>query len=421
MKVGADRTRSTKAMLAPLTPAILLGSAPQAENIPLAMLAVFGSAKLFAEIFERLKQPGIVGEILAGVLIGPGVLGWIHPNQVLTALAELGVMFLLFRVGLEVRASELVRIGRTASLVAILGVAIPFVTGWAIMRLWGEPCLESRFVGAAMVATSVGITAQVLAAMGLLQHRASRIILAAAVIDDVLGLIVLAVVSSMARGSLNIAELALTAVAAIAFTLIVATWGTRAMGRVVPSLKQRLHAGEVQFNLAMVVLFGLGVLAMYAGVAAIIGAFLAGVALSESLEHRVHDFAHGVSELLVPFFLAGIGLNVDLAVFKSADALLLVLVIFVAAVITKVAGCGLGAARMGWADAMRVGVGMAPRGEVGMVVAQIGLSLGVVSDRAYGVVVFMSVATTLIAPPLLKLTYRSVPPQGTSKQEYTLG
>ena len=224
-------------MLAPLTPAILLGSAPQAENIPLAMLAVFGSAKLFAEIFERLKQPGIVGEILAGVLIGPGVLGWIHPNQVLTALAELGVMFLLFRVGLEVRASELVRIGRTASLVAILGVAIPFVTGWAIMRLWGEPCLESRFVGAAMVATSVGITAQVLAAMGLLQHRASRIILAAAVIDDVLGLIVLAVVSSMARGSLNIAELALTAVAAIAFTLIVATWGTRAMGRVVPSLK----------------------------------------------------------------------------------------------------------------------------------------------------------------------------------------
>ncbi len=408
-------------MLVPLTPAILLGSAPDAENIPLAMLAVFGTAKLFAEIFERLKQPGIVGEILAGVLIGPGVLGWIHPNQVLTALAELGVMFLLVRVGLEVRASELMRLGRTALLVAILGIAVPFLAGWGIMHLWGEPHIESVFVGAAMVATSVGITAQVLAAMGLLQHRASRIVLAAAVIDDVLGLIVLAVVTSMARGSLNIAELSLTAVAAVGFTLIIATWGTRAMGHVVPSLKQRLHAGEVQFNLAMVVLFGLGVLAMYAGVAAIIGAFLAGVALSESLEHRVHDFAHGVSELLVPFFLAGIGLNVDLSLFKSGSALLLVLVIFVAAVVTKVVGCGLGAAGMGWSDAFRIGVGMAPRGEVGMVVAQIGLSLGVVSDRAYGVVVFMSVATTLIAPPLLKLSYRSVPPQEKGEREYTLG
>jgi Kef-type K+ transport system membrane component KefB len=408
-------------MTVPLLPAILPGAAPPAENIPLAMLAVFGSAKLLAEIFERLKQPGIVGEILAGVLIGPSVMGWIHPNQVLNALAELGVMFLLFRVGLEVRASELMRFGRTLLLVATLGVAVPFLAGWGIMHLWGEPHTESIFAGAAMVATSVGITAQVLAAMGLLQHRASRIILAAAVIDDVLGLIVLALVSSMARGSVNIAELALTAAAGVAFTLIVATWGTRAMGRVVPSLELRLRAGEVQFNLAMLVLFGLGLLAMYAGVAAIIGAFLAGVALSESLELRVHDFAHGVSELLVPFFLAGIGLHVDLAVFQSEDALLLSVVVLVAAVLSKIAGCGLGAAALGWHDALRIGVGMAPRGEVGMVVAQIGLSLGVVSHRVYGVVVFMAVATTMIAPPLLKLSYRSVPRSEPGRPGYTLG
>ncbi len=408
-------------MIAPLTPAMLFAAAPQAENVPLAMLAVFGVAKVFAEIFERLKQPGIVGEILAGVLIGPSVLGWIHPNQVLTALAELGVMFLLFRVGLEVRASELMRIGRTALLVACLGVVIPFVLGWGIMHLWREPRIESIFVGAAMVATSVGITAQVLASMGLLQHTASRIILAAAVIDDVLGLIVLAIVSSLARGSLNVAELALTTVAATAFTFVVARWGTRAMSHVVPTLKLRLHAGEVQFNLAMIVLFGLGLLAMYAGVAAIIGAFLAGLALSESLEHRVRDFAHGVSELLVPFFLAGIGLHVDLSAFSSGGTLLLSVVIFAAAVISKIAGCGLGAAGLGWADALRIGVGMAPRGEVGMVVAQIGLSLGVVSNRAYAVVVFMAVATTLIAPPLLKLSYRDVPPAGPRTEDYTLG
>ena len=181
-------------------PALLAAAEPGADNIPLAMLVVFGVAKLFAEVFERMKQPGIVGEILAGVLIGPSVLGLVRPTEVLSALAELGVMFLLFRVGLEVKAADLMKVGRTAIVVAILGVLIPLGLGWAIMRLWGAPQIESFFVGAAMVATSVGITAQVLASKGLLQHRASQVILAAAVIDDVLGLIILALVSSMARG-----------------------------------------------------------------------------------------------------------------------------------------------------------------------------------------------------------------------------
>jgi Kef-type K+ transport system membrane component KefB len=385
------------------------------------MLVVFGSAKLFAEICERLKIPGIVGEILAGILIGPSVLAWIHPNQVLTALAELGVMFLAFHVGLDVRASELIRVGRTALLVASLGVAVPFAMGWAIMRLWGEPQIESVFVGAAMVATSVGITARVLSGLGLLNHIASKTILAAAVIDDVLGLIVLAVVSSVARGSINIAELALTAFAAVAFTVVVATWGTRAMSAMVPRLEQRLRAGEVQFNVAMVVLFGLALLAMYAGVAAIIGAFLAGMALSESLEHRARDFANGVAELLIPFFLAGIGLHIDLSVFSNPGTLLLSGVIVIAAVISKVLGCGLGALGMGRANALRIGFGMAPRGEVGMVVAQIGLRMGVIPARVYAVVVFMAIATTIVAPPLLTLSYRNTPRTEPPTEGPTLG
>src|ERR1700704_6398393 len=198
--------------------------------IPLAMLIVFGSAKLLAEIFERLDQPGIVGEILAGVLIGPSVLNWIAPNLLLTSLADLGVMFLLFRVGLEVKSSELIRVGGTAFLVATIGVIVPFVCGWGIMRLWGYAQLESAFVGAAMVATSVGITATVLASQGLLHHQTSRIILAAAVVDDVLGLVVLAVVSSAARGQVNVLEIALTALLAIGFTIIVAKWGTSTIG-----------------------------------------------------------------------------------------------------------------------------------------------------------------------------------------------
>jgi len=392
------------------SPAFLFAATPDSGNVPLAMLAVFGVAKLLAELFERMRQPGLVGEILAGVLLGPSLLGWIHPNQMLSALAELGVLFLLFRVGLEVRSSELVRVGKTATIVAILGMIVPFLLGWAIMRLWGAPSIESIFVGAAMVATSVGITAQVLASKGLLDHAASKIILAAAVIDDVLGLIVLAVVSSMARGGINVTELVLTGVAAIVFTFVVAKWGSHAMGTIVPRLEVRLKAGEVQFNLAVVVLFGLALLAMYAGVAAIIGAFLAGMALSESLQPRVHDLANGVSELLVPFFLVGIGLHLDLSVFSQVNTLILSVVILVAAVLSKLVGCGLGALSMGRANAFRVGAGMAPRGEVGMVVAQIGLNLGVIPPSVYGVVVFMAVVTTLVAPPLLNLSFRNVPP-----------
>ncbi len=167
--------------------------------LPLAMLIIFGSAKLLAELFERLGQPGIVGEILAGALVGPSVLGWIHPNEMLKALSDLGVMFLLFGVGLEVKASDLLKVGGKATLVATLGVIVPFFAGWGILLLWGAPQIEAVFVGAAMVATSVGITASVLSARGLLHEVASKIILAAAVIDDVLGLIVLAIVSSVAR------------------------------------------------------------------------------------------------------------------------------------------------------------------------------------------------------------------------------
>lgn len=377
-----------------------------AVQLPLSMLVVFGSAKLLEELFERVGQPGIVGQILAGVLIGPSVLGWIAPNEFLSALAELGVMFLLFSVGLEVKASELMKMGATASLVAVLGVAVPFGLGWGLLLLWGTPPIEAVFTGAAMVATSVGITAQVLAAKGLLQHRASKIILGAAVIDDVLGLLILALVSSLAQGQVRVLDLAITAALAIAFTAIVATWGTRAANWAMPAMLRTLKASEGQFALALLLLFSLAVVSVYAGVAAIIGAFMAGMALAETVTHRVHDLTRGVTELLVPFFLVGIGLHFGLAAFANPATLWLALAVLAAAIISKFAGCSLGAYKLGWEDARRVGVGMIPRGEVGMVVAQLGLSLGVIGENIYAVVVFMSVATTLVAPPLLKMTFR---------------
>jgi Kef-type K+ transport system membrane component KefB len=377
-----------------------------AIQIPLSMLVVFASAKLLAELFERLGQPGIVGEILAGILIGPHVLGWMTPNEALTILADLGVMFLLFRVGLEVKASELMRVGGAAMLVAVSGVVVPFAMGWGIMRLWGEPQLESVFTGAAMVATSVGITAQVLAARGLLATRSARVILAAAVVDDVLGLIVLALVSDMAKGAVQYRNVAITGAVALGFTAFVAKFGTRMAKRVIPRVNETLSMAEGEFALAMTLLFGLSVLAVYAGVAAIVGAFLAGMALSESVERRVHEFTNGVAELLVPFFLAGIGLHFDTTAFANGRTLGLASLILLAAVVSKFVGCGTGALRMGRADAVRVGVGMIPRGEVGMVVAQIGLRMGVMAESVYGIIVFMSLATTLIAPPLLKMAYR---------------
>jgi Na+:H+ antiporter len=378
---------------------------PPAAQIPLAMLLVFASAKLLAEIFERLGQPGIVGEILAGVLIGPQVLGWLAPSELLGTLSDLGVMFLLFRVGLEVKASELMKVGGTAVLVAVGGVIVPFFAGWGICALWGEPRLESVFTGAAMVATSVGITAQVLASRGLLDMRASRIILAAAVVDDVLGLIVLALVSGMAKGAVNYLDIALTAGLALAFTFSVARFGTRTVRRVMPRMRARLHLAESEFAFAMTLLFALSLLAVYAGVAAIVGAFLAGMALSETAEGRLTDLSNGVAELLVPFFLVGIGLHFDLAALAGARTLALGGALLVTAVLSKFVACGAGAMGMGRTDAIRVGVGMVPRGEVGMVVAQIGLNLGVIGHSIYGIIVFMSVATTLIAPPLLKIAF----------------
>src|SRR5260370_11896804 len=237
-------------------------------SIPLSMLILFVSAKVMSEVAERLGQPGIVGEILAGVLIGPSVLGWLAPNEFLSAMSELGAMFLLFRVGLEVKSSELMRVGGTAMLVACCGVIVPFVMGAAILLLWGAGTNEAVFVGASLVATSVGITAQVLSAKGLLHEISSQVILAAAVIDGVLGLLVLAVVSSLTHGKLDLLQLSLTALLAAGFTVIVARWGTHAMRHVTPHVERTLKAAEARFILALGLLFLLAVLAVSAGVAA---------------------------------------------------------------------------------------------------------------------------------------------------------
>jgi Kef-type K+ transport system membrane component KefB len=388
--------------------AFWLATQGDTAHLLLEMLLVFGAAKLLAEVAEKLGQPAVVGELLAGVLIGPAVLGWVQPNEILTVLSELGVLFLLFHVGLELKGFKLTRVGWDALSIAVLGVIVPLLAGRQLMLAFGYSGLVATFMGAAMVATSVGITAKVLADLGLLSVRASQLILAAAIIDDILGLIVLAVVSSLARGEVNYLDLGLTATLAIGFTVVIAQYGTRALERIVPHVDRNTRSSKSQFILSILLLFALSLLASRAGVAAIIGAFLAGMALASSVSEETRQEVDGVTQFLVPFFLAGIGLHMDLSVFAQPATMWLSGLILVAAVVSKLIGCGLGAARLGLKNALRVGVGMVPRGEVGMVVAQLGQSLGVIPKDIYAVVVFMSIATTMVSPLLLKLTYRDL-------------
>lgn len=371
------------------------------EKLFLTLFVMFVAAKLAAEIFERLKQPAVAGEILAGIVIGPSVLHLVEPTEITNTLAEIGVILLLFLVGLETKPADIFRVGGRALAVAVLGVIVPFVFGYVTLILWGEAQIEAIFVGAAMVATSVGITARVLGQMGLLNLEVSRIILGAAVIDDILGLIILAVVSSLAKGGVNYAQIATTAGMAIGFTLLVIFVGARAVNKLRPRI-EKLKVGQSQLMFGLSLCLGLAMVAHYVGVAAIIGAFLAGMALAESAEGT--DMPHqteAVTEFMLPFFLTNIGMQLKLDAFFNRNTIIMAIVITALAVVSKQLGCGLGVLSMGRKKAMQIGMGMVPRGEVGIVVAQIGLGLGVINDGVFGVVLFMAVATTLIAPPFL--------------------
>ena len=385
---------------------IIIAAAAEHADVLLSLFIIIAAAKVMAEVFERLRQPAVVGEILAGIFIGPSVLALVQPSDLLSTIADIGVIFLLFTVGLETKPESIFNVGKKAVMVGVLGVIIPFVAGYLIASVWGGSFVESMFIGAALVATSVGITARVLASMGLLDRETSRIILGAAVIDDILGLIILSVVSSIGTSGVGVFVLLKTAGLAILFTAVVGLFGSRIMSRLAPKIES-LYLSKPFFNIGLILCFGLSVASIYFGVAAIIGAFLAGMALSEATEDnpKMHRMTSGVTEFLVPFFLVNIGMQLNLSVFRESSAIVLAVVITIVAVITKFVGGGLGAWGMRRREMAQVGVGMIPRGEVGIVVAQIGLGMAVISEQFFAAVLFMAVATTLIAPPLIKICF----------------
>ena len=375
-------------------------------QVLIQLFAILVAAMLGNELFRRLGQPPVVGEILGGVIAGPAVLGVYEVNAETQLFAEIGVVLLLFQVGLETRLRDLLHVGGTALAVGILGVALPFVGGFIAAEIAGGEVELAIFLAAALTATSVGITSSVLRDLGALQTLSGRIILGAAVIDDVLAIMILSVATGVAAGSFTVGSIVgLVAVAAV-FIGVVLIGGTRVLSRR-RSLLTDPEFAETPFLPGMIVMLGLAALASYIGLAAIIGAFLAGMVVGESSErHALEAEVTPVAAFFTPFFFGFIGAQIDLAGLATPTALLGLAAITALAVATKFLGAFLGALRQGTARAAFVGWGMVPRGEVGIVVAGLGLSAGAIDSSVYTLVVGMAVITTLIVPPLLPMLAR---------------
>ena len=395
------------------------------QRIVLDFFVIFVAAKVGGWIFAGWRQPQVLGELVAGVVIGPHALGLIgDPGPALTArlgseeaaraalegayrsMAELGLIFLLFFVGLETRVQEVVKIGRRAAVVAVLGVLVPFALGYIYMRIANRPDIEALFVGAALVATSTGITARTLRDMGVIRSTEARVILAAAVIDDVLSLLILAVLGGLGgAGRSTPLDLVVLVTEAVAFVGFVALVGTGLASRYGPRF--RATAGSnVPFAIVISTCLGLAVLAGQIGLSPIVGAFLAGMMLAEL--HAHFDIEHAalpVYQLLVPFFFVVVGAELNLAVFVEPRMLQLTVVLTMLAILGKVVGCGVGAWGLGWRAAGIIGVGMVPRGEVGLVVVSLGRALNAVPDEIFSVIVVMSLLTTVVSPPVLARLY----------------
>jgi len=348
----------------------------------------------------------VLGEILAGITLGPFAFGLIEPSDTLHSVAQIGAIFLLFTVGLETQPKDLISVGRTSLYVALAGIAVPLVFGYSYMVARHHPPHEAIFVAAAMMATSVGITARVLGDLNVLKTRAARIVLGAAVFDDVLGMIVLAVVvGTMSSTGLEWAQLLITAVEAVGFALIMLFYAPRVVRRMEPGM-ERMSTRDAPLIIALAICLGLSYAAVKIGMAAIIGAFFAGLAFAEySPRWNLRERVFSINEFLAPFFFFSMGARLNMGVFDR-KLIVSAIVVSVLAILSKLLGCGLPVLHSGWKTAAKVGVGMVPRGEVGLIVALVGLQMNIVSESAYALVIFMTGITTLVAPPIMTILFR---------------
>ena len=366
----------------------------------LGLFILFVGAKIGEEIARRLGQPAVIGELLGGFVVGPSVLGLVVPGETAAVLAEIGVVILLFAVGLEVRLDDLLAVGRPAVLTAVIAMILPIVAGVAIGLGIGEGTYAALYIGLALAATSIGITSRVLAEMGVLDRTFARVVLGAAVIDDVLALVLIGVVSGAASGDLSESTL-FVAVAAFGLVGLGFAAARRARG-----LKREVFTwplfADTPLVPAFMLMFALALISAAIGLAAIIGAFVAGLIVAETeaqdeLEHEIKPLA----QIFTPFFFAVTGAQLDLSALTDPAVAALAIGLGVVGVATKAVGGYLGARSLGHWGAATVGFGMVPRGEVGIVVATLGLVSGLLDQGTFSAVLIAVVLTTVVAPYLL--------------------
>ena len=402
-------------------------AAPHADTLApvvLALAVILAAAKLGGDAAERIGQPAVLGELVVGVLVGNlSLVGidwfqFIAANATIEVLAQLGAVILLFEVGLESTVRDMLQVGARSLMVAVLGVVAPWALGWLVgaLLLPEHSVYVHAFLGAVLTATSVGITARVLKDLGRSQSPEARIILGAAVIDDVLGLVALAAVATVIATADSGAVLSYSVLALVLGKALLFLFGALSLGVVLSpwlfSFASRLRGSGVLLATALVFCFTLAWLASAIGLAPIVGAYAAGLILEDlhyrdfaKEERQLENLDRPISSFLVPVFFVLMGMRVDLTTLMRPDILGLAAALTVAAVLGKQA-CALGAlgARLDW---LSIGIGMIPRGEVGLIFANIGLTLVVRGERiidaaTYSAVVIMVMLTTLITPPALK-------------------
>ena len=381
---------------------------------------LLAAAKLMAELFLRLKLPIVLGELLAGMIIGPFALGsvliidgtqLIQINEEIRILGEIGAIVILFMAGLEMTPKEFIRGGKASFTVGTLGVVVPFFAGLLIFQMFGFDALQSMLIATALTATSIAISIQVLNEFGKLKTREARLIIGAAVVDDILAIAVLSVVTSIAGStgdvsSIQIDEVIWTIVQVLGFFVIILVAAVIIMPRIVNSSMWKAK-GSIE-GIATAAFFGTAALAGAIGLSPIVGAFAIGMALSTTMVfHKLEDFINKIGLIFAPLFFAIIGAAVD---FRAVDLNILMLsgIIILVAVATKLFGCGLPAMFFlkNKAQGMRVGIGMISRGEVGLIVAGVGITTGVLTSEVYSTIVIMVAVTTIITPIWLKMEYR---------------
>ena len=389
----------------------------------LSIALILISTKLLGLFSKKIKLPQVVGALIAGVIMGPACLGWIHNTEMLSCLSEIGVIVLMFAAGLETDINELKRTGKASFLIALIGVIVPMLGGAAAAYFFndsvdGNKMLQNIFIGIILTATSVSITVETLKEMGKLSTPAGNAILGAAIIDDILGIIALTMVISMADSSVSLGMVLLKILGFFVFTFVAAVGYHYAF-------KKWTDNNPVKLRRYVVISFAFCLVLAYCaeeffGVADITGAFFAGLAISgtKKADYVTKRFDTLSYLLLSPIFFASIGLKVVLPK-MNLEIVLFTVIICLVAVLTKVIGCGLGAKICKYSnkEALQIGVGMISRGEVALIVANKGEAVGLMSDKFFAPIVIMVVLTTIITPVLLKVVFKDKNDAGKAEEK----